>query len=198
MYGVAMRNRPLRADARLNEDRLLEAAAEAFNRDGSQATLKDIAKAAGVGIGTLYRRFPTRERLVEATYRNEVARVCAAAPKLLAQKSAKAALRAWMDRFLDFMATKEGMAETLRVVLTDSDEIMETRQLLADAIGLLLEAGVSEKTVRDDVDPLDVLMSLGGTTLIAGQVGQRDLAARLLDLLMAGLEGPVRADGGPD
>jgi AcrR family transcriptional regulator len=76
---VPRRTRPLRADARLNESRLLEAAAEAFNRDGTHASLKDIAEAAGVGIGTLYRRFPTRERLVEATYRNEVARICAAA-----------------------------------------------------------------------------------------------------------------------
>jgi AcrR family transcriptional regulator len=185
---LASRIRHLRADAQLNEDRLLEAAAEAFNRDGTHASLKDIAKAAGVGIGTLYRRFPTRERLVEATYRNEVTRICATAPRLLGQQAPKAALRAWMDSFVDFMTTKAGMAETLRVVLTDRDEIMETRQLLAGAIGLLLKAGVTEGSMRGDVDPMDVLMSLGGITLIADQAEQRRVAGRLLDLLIAGLE----------
>ena len=91
----------LRADARLNHDRVLEAAGRAFARDGEDASLKAIAKDAGVGIGTLYRRFPTRELLVEATYRAESAKLCAAAPTLLEAMPAAEATRMCMDGFLD-------------------------------------------------------------------------------------------------
>jgi AcrR family transcriptional regulator len=180
--------RSLRADAQLNHDRLLDAAARAFARDGSEASLKAIAKDAGVGIGTLYRRFPTRERLVEATYRNETARLCAAAPELLESLPAADALRTWMDRFVDYMATKHGMADALRAVLVTEGDRMQTRDLLTDALETLLAAGITDETIRPDLDPNDVLMSLGGITLIAGDPGQHDLARRLLDLLMDGLK----------
>ena len=179
--------RPLRADAQMNHDRLLDAAARAFAREGVGASLKAIAQDAGVGIGTLYRRFPTRETLVEATYRNEVARLCAVAPELLHASPATEALRTWMDRFVDFMAAKQGMADVLRAVLVSHADIMQTRALLADALATLLTAGASEEMVRSDLDPMDELMGLGGVTLIAGESDQRDLAGRLLDLLMDGL-----------
>lgn len=182
------RARPLRADARLNEDRLLEAAARAFASDGADASLKAIAKDAGVGIGTLYRRFPTRERLVEATYRNETARLCDAAPDLLRGIPAAAALRTWMDLFVDYMATKHGMADALHAVLVTEGELrMRTRDLLTEALAALLAAGVADGTLRPDLDPADVLMGLGGVTLIAGAPDQRELAGRLLDLLMDGV-----------
>jgi AcrR family transcriptional regulator len=182
------RTRPLRADAQQNEMRLLDAAARAFARDGTAASLKEIARQAGVGIGTLYRRFPTRESLVEATYRNETAQLCAAAPELLATTPAVPALRAWMDLFVDHMVTKHGMADALRaVLLSDGDLRMRTRDLLTDALATLLGAGVAAGTVRADVATHDVLMGIGGITLIAGDPGQRDLAGRLLDLLVDGL-----------
>jgi AcrR family transcriptional regulator len=180
--------RSLRADAQLNHDRLLDAAARAFARDGSEASLKAIAKDAGVGIGTLYRRFPTRERLVEAIYRNETARLCAAAPELLETLPAIEALRTWMDRFVDYMATKHGMAAALRAVLVTEGDRMQTRDLLTDALATLLTAGIADETIRPDVEPNDVLMGLGGVTLIAGDPGQHELAGRLLDLLMDGLK----------
>jgi AcrR family transcriptional regulator len=185
---VSQKVRPLRADAQINHDRLLEAAAQAFARDGAAASLKGIAKDAGVGIGTLYRRFPSRERLVEATYRNEVARLCAAAPDLLESGPAPEALRIWMDRFVDFMATKHGMADALHAVLVSQGDLrMQTRDLLTGALATLLTAGVADETIRPDIDPNDVLMGLGGVTLIAGEPDQRDQAGRLLDLLMDGL-----------
>jgi AcrR family transcriptional regulator len=136
--------RRLRADAQRNEDRLLEAAAAAFSSDGANASVKDIARAAGVGIGTLYRRFPSKELLIEATYRHEVQDLCDAALELSALHPPEDALRAWMERFLDFMATKHGMADALRVVLTDETERLETRAHLAAAIDHLLAGGVSE------------------------------------------------------
>jgi AcrR family transcriptional regulator len=181
--------RPLRADAQLNHDRLLDAAALAFAKDGAEASLKAIAQDAGVGIGTLYRRFPTRDRLVEATYRNEVARICAAAPDLLKASPAVEALRVWMDQFIDFLATKRGMAEALRAVLVADGELrMRTRDLLTDALAALLKAGAAENAIRQDVEPDDVLMGLGGVALIAGEPAQRDQARRLLDLLVDGLK----------
>jgi AcrR family transcriptional regulator len=180
--------RPLRADAQLNHDRVLEAAARAFARDGSQSSLKAIAKDAGVGIGTLYRRFPTRESLVEATYRSETARLSAAAPELLASTPAAEALRIWMDQFVDYLAAKHGMADALRVILAAEDGLrMQTRGLLTGALATLLAAGAAAETIRPDIDPGDVLMSLGGISLIAGEPSQRDQARRLLDLLMDGL-----------
>jgi AcrR family transcriptional regulator len=181
--------RPLRADARQNQDRLLEAAARAFARDGSDTSLKAVAKDAGVGVATLYRRFPTRERLIEATYRNETAKLCAAAPELLREADARQALRTWMDRFVDYMATKHAMADALYAVLATEGELrMQTRDLLTQTLTTLMTAGVEDGTLRADVDPNDVLMALGGVTLIAGTEGRRDLAHRLLNLLIDGLE----------
>jgi AcrR family transcriptional regulator len=181
------RHRPLRADARRNEDRLLQAAAAAFARDGVDASVKDIAREAGVGVGTLYRRFPSKELLIEATYRHEVQLLCQAAPELAGSLPPMAALRAWMERFIDFMATKHGMADALRVVLTDEGERLQTRALLAEAIDHLLTAGAHQGITRTQVKANDVLMALGGISLIAGSVHQRDLASRLVDLLLHGI-----------
>jgi AcrR family transcriptional regulator len=174
----------MRADAQLNHERLLAAAAQAFARDGAEASLKDIAKDAGVGIGTLYRRFPTRELLVEATYRNETTRLAEAAPALLEKLDPVQALRTWIDQFIAYVATKHGMVESLKVVL-DDERRLESRKLLLDALGVLLAAGVEVGAVRNEVPAEDVLMSLGGITLIAGD--DRALAARLSDLLVVGL-----------
>jgi AcrR family transcriptional regulator len=184
----------MRADAQENHDRLLEAAARAFARDGADASLKAVAQDAGVGIGTLYRRFPTRERLIEATYRNETARLCAAAPELLRDEDPLTALRAWMDRFVDYMTTKHGMGEALHAILvTDGEQRMWTRDLLVEAIATLITAGVGQGVVRPGVDPEDVMMALGGITMIADQEQRRDLASRLLDLLLAGVSSAPRS-----
>jgi AcrR family transcriptional regulator len=103
--------RSLRADAQANYDRLLEVAARAFAAEGADASLKAIAAEAGVGIGTLYRRFPAREDLIEATYRNETARLGQLAAELLAERDPVDALREWMERFADYMLTKRGMTD---------------------------------------------------------------------------------------
>lgn len=177
--------RPLRADARRNRERVLEAAVRAFSLDGPDVTLDAIARSAGVGIGTLYRHFPTREALVEAAYRNELAKLCDSVPDLLARLPAHAAVRAWLDLFVDYMTTKHGMADALRaVVASGGNPFSHSRDLLTGAITTLLEAGAAEGTVRSDVDPGDVLSSLSGVTLVGAE---RDKAARLLDLLMDGL-----------
>ncbi|MFD4511284.1 TetR/AcrR family transcriptional regulator [Streptomyces sp. NPDC058457] len=184
---TARPRRALRADAQRNEDRLLEAAAAAFARQGADASVKDIARAAGVGVGTLYRRFPSKELLIEAIYREEVQRLCEAAPDLTAVLPPAEALRTWMERFIDFMAAKHGMAEALAVVLTDDSEKLHTRTLLADAIAHLLTTAQGQSVTRPGVAAQDVLMALGGISLIAASEEQRALATRLIDLLLHGI-----------
>jgi AcrR family transcriptional regulator len=176
-----MTDRPLRADARRNRDRLLEVAVRAFSTDGPDVSLESIAKSAGVGIGTLYRHFPTRDALVEAAYRSELDKLCEAAPELLKKLPADVALRTWMDRFVAYMTTKRGMADALRAVIASGgNPYAHSRDRMVTAIGQLLEAGA----LRADVPPADVLTALSGITLA---VTDPEQAGRLLDLLMDGL-----------
>jgi AcrR family transcriptional regulator len=185
---VVAGGRTLRADAQTNQDRVLEAAATAFGVAGADTSMKAIARAAGVGIGTLYRRFPTRDRLIEATYRNETTRLAESADALLADQRPAMALRSWMDGFVDYIFTKHGMAEALPAILATTDGLrLHSREVLRNAIARLVAAGVQESAVRADVDPNDILMALGGITLIAENEQQRELAARLCDLLMDSL-----------
>lgn len=179
----------MRADARQNYDQLLAAAASAFARDGAKATLKAIAKEAGVGIGTLYRHFPTREALVNAVYRTETQRLCDAAPELLRELPPVDALRAWAMRFLDFMATKDGMADVLHAILTADEGLrLDTRVRLNEALQLLIEAGQRAGQLRADLDHDDVSLALGGFALIIDrQPSAQDIGQRLFDLLLGGL-----------
>ncbi|WP_329280230.1 TetR/AcrR family transcriptional regulator [Streptomyces sp. NBC_01451] len=181
--------RGLRADARRNRQRLLDVAVSAFSERGTDASLESIAREAGVGIGTLYRHFPTREALLEAAYRNEVARVCDSAEELLTQYPPDQAMRVWMDRFIDYLTTKQGMADALKAVIAsgDSDPFTESLDRISTAISTLLKAGAEAGVLRSDVDPLDVGFSLGGILLITTDMGLRDRAGRMLDLLLDGL-----------
>ena len=180
--------RPLRADAQRNRDRLLEVAVRAFSHDGPDVTLESIASEARVGIGTLYRNFPTREALIEAAYRSELARLCAGVPDLLETLPVDVALRTWMDRFIDYLATKRGMADALRMVIASGgNPHAQSRETLLEAISSLVVAGADQRRLRRDVDPTDVMMGISGVSLVAGTPEQRDQAGRLLDLLLDGL-----------
>ncbi|WP_431037984.1 TetR/AcrR family transcriptional regulator [Streptomyces sp. P6-2-1] len=186
----------LRADAQANHDRLLEAAARAFAREGADASLKAIASEAGVGIGTLYRRFPAREDLVEATYRAETARLAAAADALLAARPPVEALTAWMEDFVEYMRTKRGMAEALPAILATREGLrLRSRELLGEAVATLLRHGAAAGVLRSDVTARDVLMALGGVTMISGYEDDPALASRLVGLLVDGLV-TVRGAGG--
>ena len=131
----------MRADARKNQDRLLEAATRAFARDGADASLKAIAQDAGVGIGTLYRRFPSRERLAWTVYQAEVERICGQASTLLTDHQPDVALRRWMSEFLTFLATKAGMADALKAALA-ADEVAMVRGEITAALAGMIGAGV--------------------------------------------------------
>lgn len=181
----------LRADAARNRELLLTAAVHAFAAEsagGPAATLDGIAKDAGVGIGTLYRHFPNRDALVEAVYRNELDRLCAAATELLAESPADRALRAWMDRFVDYVITKKQLADSLHaLVACGRNPFAQSRERLIEAVRSLQQAGVADGTLRSDVDAADVLVGTSGICMAIADPEGRDQAGRLLDLLVDGL-----------
>jgi AcrR family transcriptional regulator len=177
-----------RADAAHNRDQLLAVATRLFASAKAEPSMRAIAREAGVGIATLYRHFPTREALVEATYQNQVSRLTTGATQLVLQLDPPAALRRWMDLFGDWIATKNGMLDTL-LVMIDSGEIAHahTRTELLTAIDGILEAGRTSGQLRVDVSAEDIAAALIGIFTVAGSPEHEEMAARLLDLLMAGL-----------
>jgi len=180
--------KPLRADARRNRDRLVEVAAQAFATDGVDASLEDIARRAGVGIGTLYRHFPTREHLVEVVYRREVEGLCQAADELAHQHPADVALELWMQRFVDYIGTKRGLATSLRLLLTTNSTLFsDTSGRVSGAMRRLIEAAAAAGKIRADVDASDVMHALGGIYSAPNTPDWRDRSVRLVKLLMDGL-----------
>ena len=180
--------RPMRADARRNRDRLLAAALQLFADSGTEVSLEAVAKKAGVGIGTLYRHFPTREALVEAAYRTEVERLCAV-DELLQAHAPEVALAEWLDRFVAYAATKRGMSDALQSVVasTNAHLFADTRAQIINAIAALLDAAAAAGSIRNDVDPDDVLRAMGSIWLVPIEPGWQERARRLLALLMDGL-----------
>ncbi|MEE6175479.1 TetR/AcrR family transcriptional regulator [Mycobacterium sp. 050134] len=175
---------PGRSDARRNRDKLLAAATAAFSQ-GRPVSLESIAREAGVGIGTLYRHFPSREALVEAVYRAELAEVAAAAGQLLERHPPRVALRRWMDRYAGFVAAKRGMAESLQAMFASGAmQPSQTRDSIVGAVDLLLRAGADDGSLRADVQADDVVSSLIGIFLVSGSPEQ---GGRMLDLLAAGV-----------
>lgn len=180
-----------RADAQRNRERLLEAALRAFSED-ADVSLDAIAREAGVGSGTLYRHFPTREALIEAAYRNEVVRLCDSVHELLRALPPDRALRERMGRYSGYVAAKRGMADALAAVIaTGSDPYRETPARLIAAVTTLTSAGVAAGTIRDDVPPIDILYGIIGICRTPpADPRQRD---RLLDLLMDSLHCHARS-----
>ena len=179
----------MRADARRNREKLLLAAVELFAEAGEDVSLEAIADRAGVGIGTLYRNFPTREALAEAAYRNEVRRLCDAAGELLAAEAPDEALAEWMDRFVTYVAAKRSMANMLQSVISsgDSELYADARRQMVGAITMLLQASEQAGSIRADVEPEDVLRLMSGIWLVADGDDWSERAGRLLSLLMDGL-----------
>lgn len=178
----------MRADATRNRDQLLAVATSMFMAAEAEPSMRAIAREAGVGIATLYRHFPTRESLVDAIYRDQVGRLTKGARDLLEELPPAAAMRRWMDLFGDWIATKNGMLETL-LAMIESGEIAhgETRAELLAAITVILEAGGERGDLRRDVTAEDIAAALIGTFTVAPRPEHEPKAARLLDLLMDGL-----------
>ncbi|MGW0182288.1 TetR/AcrR family transcriptional regulator [Nocardia sp. NPDC003345] len=189
--------RPTRADARRNRDRLLTAARAAFTASDT-AALESIARDAGVGIGTLYRHFPTREALIDAVYAAELDDVTAGADTLLSELPPERALRAWMDRYTEFVATKRAMIGSLRAAsAAGGPAASSTRERITATIATLLAAGARSGALRADIDPDDVTTMLLGVTLATAADETPDRADRLLDLILDALGAAGHGTAGP-
>jgi AcrR family transcriptional regulator len=181
-------DKPLRKDAARNRQKLLAAAVELFAERGTEGSLEEVAKRAGVGIGTLYRHFPTRDALVEAAYRNEVTQLRAAADELLAELPPDQALEAWMARFVEYGATKRGMRDALQSIAGGGASLFaETRGQVTEAVAVLLRAGAEAGTLRADVEAEDVLRAMGAIWMVAEGDEFTEQAMRILRLVLDGL-----------
>ena len=181
-------DKPLRKDAARNREKLLAAAVELFAERGTEGSLEEAAKRAGVGIGTLYRHFPSRDALVEAAYRNEVAQLRAAADELLAELPPDRALEAWARRFIEYGTAKRGMRDALHSIAGGgSDLFAETRGQVTEAVAVLLAAGAEAGTLRRDVEAEDVLRAMGAIWMVADGDDFPEQAMRVLRLVLDGL-----------
>jgi AcrR family transcriptional regulator len=176
-----------RADAQRNYDALIDVATAAF-AEGGDVPLEELARRAGVGIGTLYRHFPTRDDLVLAVYRRDVHQLIAAADELAESRSAYDALAGWMARFVDHAATKRGMSSALKAISESSPDVFAgVRAQVLDALGRLVQAAVAEGSIRSDASAEDLLAALGGICLANTRQDWREQAERLLRLVLDGL-----------
>jgi AcrR family transcriptional regulator len=181
-------SRKPRADALRNRDLLLEAAKSVFSAGGPEASLEAVARTAGVGIGTLYRHFPTREALFEAVYRHEVQQLADLAEGLKKETRPIEALRQWMRSIVKFVATKKGMSTALALAVSkDSDLVSYSSDRLTRAIGLLLEQAIAAGEVRSDVSPEDLLRAIVGMCYTHDQPGWQKNVLRLVDIFVDGL-----------
>jgi len=176
-----------RTDALLNRERLLEVAKEAFTRSGANASLDDIARDAGVGAGTLYRHFPTRDALIEAVYRTEVEKLATAERRFAAALSPIEALRAWMLLFVDYIGTKQIIAPALNAHVGGPSKLYEgSRAQIKGAIDALVKRAIKNGDIRKDLEPFDLLRALIGVSNVASGPDWQQSARRLVDILVTG------------
>ncbi|CZT33288.1 TetR/AcrR family transcriptional regulator [Rhizobium sp. 9140] len=181
-------SRKPRADSVRNRERLLEAATAIFRLGGAQASLEAVAREAGVGIGTLYRHFPTREALFDAVYRHEVDILADLARELSTEDDPVAALKSWLQANVRLVATKKGMIEGLQLAVVGSSELKAySYERMVGAIGLLLERAAVAGMIRDDVSPDELLRTLLGIFYSHGPADWQPTALRMVDVFVDGL-----------
>jgi AcrR family transcriptional regulator len=178
-----------RADAERNRLLLLKAAKSAFAEKGAAASLEEIAREAGVGIGTLYRHFPTREALIEALYGSEVEQLVGAAALLMQREPPLTALRGWLLIFVDYIVTKHVMADVLKSIVGSSSYATSGKQV-KQAITDLVDRAVKNGDIRLDIEPLDLLRALSGVANLSAGPQSKEAAKRLADILIAGIRRP--------
>jgi AcrR family transcriptional regulator len=180
-------DRKPRADAQRNRERILKVAKEAFTRSGADTSLDDVAKQAGVGPGTLYRHFPTREELLKAVYRSEVEKLAAAEQQFADSLPPVEALRAWMLLFVDYIATKQIIAPALNTLVGDPKKVFESSYAqIWEAVRALVKRAIKSGEIRKDLDPIDLLRALIGVANVATSPDWQQSARRLVDILITG------------
>ena len=176
-----------RTDAQRNRERILEVAKLAFTRCGANASLDDIAKEAGVGAGTLYRHFPTRDALIESVYRTEVEKLAAAERNFAETMAPIDALRAWMLLFVDYIAAKHIIAPALNTFVGGASKLYEvTRAQIQGAIEALVKRAIKSGDIRKDLVPFDLLRALIGVSNVSSSPDWQQSAKRLVDILITG------------
>ncbi len=176
-----------RADAERNRDRILEVAKVAFTRHGANASLDDIAKQAEVGPGTLYRHFPTREKLLQSVYQSELEKLAAAEQKFARTMPPIEALRAWLLLFVDAIAAKQLIAPALNTLLGDPKKVFEASYAkMHQALRALVKRAVDSGDIRKDLDPVDLLRALVGVSNVSTSPDWQQSAKRLVDILISG------------
>ena len=176
-----------RADAQRNRERILEVAKLAFTRSGANTSLDDIASQAGVGPGTLYRHFPTREELLQAVYRSEMEKLVAAERNFAQTMPPMKALRAWLLLFVDAIAAKQLIAPALNSLLGDPKKVFaDSHAQMQQAIQALVKRAIKSGDIRKDVEPMDLLRALIGVAYVPSHPDWQQSAKRLVDILIAG------------
>ncbi|GGC66392.1 TetR family transcriptional regulator [Chelatococcus reniformis] len=187
------RPRRRRADAVRNRERVLAAAKAVFSAGGTEASLEAVARQAGVGIGTLYRHFPTREALYEAVYRREVEQLGELAEALKGEPDPVEALRRWLHSNVAFVATKKGMAAALAIAAHGKTDLAAfSYERLTTAVGSLLARAAAEGRIRADVGAEDILRALIAMCYMNDQPGWQASVLRLVDVFVDGLRVPPR------
>jgi AcrR family transcriptional regulator len=177
----------LRIDAQRNRERILEVAKAEFTRSGADTSLDDIAKQAGVGPGTLYRHFPSREELLVAVYRTEMEKLAAAEQKFAATMPPMEALRAWLLMFVDAVAAKQIIAPALNALVGDPKKVFEASHAqIWEVIRRLVKRAIKSGDIRKDLDPVDLLRALIGVANVASSPDWEQSARRLVDILITG------------
>jgi AcrR family transcriptional regulator len=190
--------RSLRADAQRNRDKLIKAAGLAFFQHGIDTSLEEIAERAQVGIGTLYRHFPTREHLVEVVYAREVEALCRAADDLSRKHPPDVALAQWMQRFVDYIAAKRGMAASLKLLLASNSEFFaEASGKIPAVLQRLIDAAKADGSIRADIDSSDLMTALSGIYGAPQTPDWRERSKRMVTLLMDGLRWGAKRPGVP-
>jgi AcrR family transcriptional regulator len=182
------KERKPRADSVRNRQRVLEAAKTVFAAGGPDGSLEAVARQAGVGIGTLYRHFPTRHHLFEAVYRQEVEQLVTLADQLAADRPPLEAVREWMHANVAFVATKKGMSAALAVAVSASSDLtVYSIGRLSQALGKLLQRAVAAGVIRDDVGTEDILRIIVGLCYTHDKAGWQNHVLRLVDVFVDGM-----------
>ena len=180
-------DRKPRADPLRNRERILEVAKEEFTRLGANASLEEIAKRAGVGPGTLYRHFPTREELLVAVYRSEMEKLAAAERTFADSMPPVEALRAWLLLFVDAVETKQIIAPVLNALVGDPKKVFEASYAqMHEALRALVKRAIQSGDIRNDLDPIDLLRAIVGVANVSASPDWQQSARRLVDILIAG------------
>jgi AcrR family transcriptional regulator len=180
-------DRKPRADAERNRERILEMAKREFTRSGANASLEEIARQAGVGPGTMYRHFPTRDALVEAVYRTEVEKLAAAAGRFSESMAPLDALRAWMLLFIDHVAAKQIIAPVFDSLAGGAAKLYEgSRSQISGAMDALVRRAIKSGELRRDIEPFDLLRALIGLAHVTSGADWKESGRRLVDILIAG------------